>query len=201
MENARLKVLKMVETGQIDVQEATMLLAALEEAEAPDRPEASSETLAQATGPAQESGQRRENRWASLWIYPLMAGGVVLILGSLVIGLVYATGAALGWLVCGWLPMLSGLMIVFLALWSRQASWMHLRISEGGRRKMALSFPLPLTLVAWAVRIAEPFIPQLQKTGVDDLIVALRASGSRGEPIFIDVQDDEEGERVELYIG
>jgi hypothetical protein len=36
---------------------------------------------------------------------------------------------------------------------------------------------------------------------VDDLILALRESSSRGEPLFIDVQDDQDGERVELYIG
>ena len=201
MENERLEILKMVEAGQIDAQEAAMLLSALDEAEAQDLPNAPAESLAQTATPAPESFQNRENRWARFWVYPMMAGGIALVLGSLAIGMIYATGAALGWLVCGWLPMLLGLLVVFLALWSRQATWMHLRISEGGQRKMAFSFPLPLTLAAWAVRIAEPFVPQLRETAVDDLIVALRESASRGEPFSIDVQDDQEGERVELYIG
>jgi hypothetical protein len=78
---------------------------------------------------------------------------------------------------------------------------MHLRISEQGRRKMAFSFPVPLGLAAWAIRIAQPFVPQLRDTGVDEVILAVRDSASRGEPLFIDVQDDEDGERVELYIG
>jgi hypothetical protein len=56
-------------------------------------------------------------------------------------------------------------------------------------------------LAAWVVRIAQPFIPQLKQTGVDDLILALRDSSSRSEPIFIDVQGDQDGERVEIYIG
>ena len=51
------------------------------------------------------------------------------------------------------------------------------------------------------MRIAQPFIPQLEDTGVDDLIIALRDSASSGEPLFIDVQDDEEGERVQIYFG
>jgi hypothetical protein len=76
-----------------------------------------------------------------------------------------------------------------------------LRISEEGKRKVAFSFPLPLSLTALAVRMAQPFVPQLRDTGVDDLIIALRESSSRGEPLFIDVQDDQDGERVELYIG
>jgi hypothetical protein len=66
---------------------------------------------------------------------------------------------------------------------------------------MALSFPLPLTLAAWALRLAQPFVPQLRDTGVDDLIIALRHSTAEGQPLVVDVQDDETGERVEIYIG
>ena len=102
---------------------------------------------------------------------------------------------------CGWLPLLLGLTVVLLALWSRRAAWLHLRISEDGKRKMGFSFPLPLTLTAWVVRIAQPFVPQLQETGVDDVIIALRDSATHGEPLFIDVEDEEDGERVEIYIG
>ena len=80
---------------------------------------------------------------------------------------------------------------------------LHLRIREGGgsRARMALSFPLPLTLAAWALRLAQPFVPQLRDTGVDDLIIALRHSTAEGQPLVVDVQDDETGERVEIYIG
>lgn len=199
MENERLEILKMVESGQISAEEATTLLAALAEPTAevplgvPERAEPPPPTLSPM--------ETAENRWARFWIYPLLAGGAVLIAGALVMALVYATDGARGWLCCGWLPMLLGLLVLLLALWSRRATWMHLRISEEGKRKMALSFPLPLSLAAWAVRIAQPFSPQLQQTGVDDLILALGDSSSHSGPIFIDVQDDQDGERVEIYIG
>jgi len=143
----------------------------------------------------------RENRWARFWIYPLMAGGVVLILGALIMGLVYSTGAARGWRVCGWLPMILGLGVMLIAWWTRSATWLHLRVSEEDGRNVAFSFPLPLTLAAWALRMAQPFVPQLKDTGVDDLIIALRQGKSRNEPLFIDVEDDEKGEKVEIYIG
>jgi hypothetical protein len=197
MEQEQLEILKMVEAGQIDAKEAAQLLAALDEVMLPD-----SEEVRGAAPPLPlGTTERQASQWARFWIYPMMAGGGVLIVGALVMGLVYASGGAKGWLVCGWLPMLMGLTVVVLALGTRRAPWMHLRISEGGKRKIALSFPLPLTLAAWAVRIAQPFVPKLQETGVDDLIVALRDSAVRGKPVFIDVQDDQEGERVELYIG
>jgi hypothetical protein len=192
-EEERLQILNMLQAGQIGAEEAARLLSALEE----PQEGAPVETLPPTSKPA----ERRESRRARFWIYPMMAGGVVVLLGALVTGLVYATGTARGWLLCGWLPMLLGLTVMVLAVWTRRAAWLHLRISEGGRRKMAFSFPLPLTLAAWAVRIAQPFVPQLQESGVDDLIIALRESTGRGEPFYIDVQDNDEGERVEVYIG
>jgi hypothetical protein len=193
MEEERLQILMRLENGQIDAQEAADLLAALH-VEEPD-------AIQEPAAPAGVQAPRSQERWARFWIYPLMAGGAVLIVGSLIMGLVYATQATRGWLVCGWLPMILGLVTVLLAWWTRQARWLHLRISEGDRRKVAFSFPLPLGLAAWGLRIAQPFVPRLRETGVDDLIIALRDSASHDEPLFIDVQDDEDGERVQLYIG
>lgn len=198
MESERLEILKMLEEGQIDAQEAAALLAALGESQAA---EDAAEAPAEGLPPDREPPEPMETRWAKFWIYPMMAGGAILLLGALVVGLVSLAGGAWGWLLCGWPLLLLGLLIFVLALWSRSATWMHLRISEQGRRKMAFSFPVPLGLAAWAVRIAQPFVPQLQDTGVDEVILAVRDSASRGEPLFIDVQDDEDGERVELYIG
>jgi hypothetical protein len=189
----RMAILKMVEDGRISAEEAGTLLAALDEQE---------EEIALEAEPRAESRlDPSAVRWASFWIYPMIAGGIILLLGAMVIALVYSTGAARGWLLCGWLPMLLGFAVVILAWWSQRATWLHLRISEEGQRKIAFSFPLPLGLAAWVLRIAQPFVPQLAESGVDDLIIALRDSASRGEPLFIDVEDDEEGERVELYIG
>jgi hypothetical protein len=197
MNDERLQILKMLEAGAIDAQEAATLLAALKESAASAEVEPEVEVLPPIPGPA----ERRESRWARFWIYPLLVGGGVLLLGGLIISLVYATGAARGWLVCGWVPLFLGLMVVILALWSRRAAWLHVRISEGGKRKMAISFPLPLTLAAWGVRIAQPFVPKLRETSVDELILALRDSASHGQPVFIDVEDEEAGELVEVYLG
>jgi len=195
MEEERLQILHMLEVGQIDADEASALLAALDAAE----PETVEEevVLTSEPGPAPRPGEQ----WARFWVYPLMAGGVVLIVGALVMGLVYSADAARGWLVCGWLPMILGFVVILLAWWSRNARWLHLRISEGGKRKIAFSFPLPLGLAAWGLRIAQPFVPQLRETGVDDLTIALRDNLSNDEPLFIDVKDDEQGERVQVYIG
>jgi hypothetical protein len=207
MEEERLQILKMVEAGQIDVEEAAKLLAALDAADADGDADADADADAgveveeeEVLPPAAPQPVPGEG-WTRFWIYPLLAGSVVLILGAAIMSLVYSLDAARGWLVCAWLPMILGAIVIALAWWSRQARWLHLRISEGNKRKMAFSFPLPLGLAAWVLRIAQPFVPQLRETGVDDLIIALRDGALQDGPLFVDVQDDEQGERVELYIG
>jgi hypothetical protein len=198
MEEERLGILRMLETGQIGAEEAASLLAALKPEE-PVQPE-----IAEAVPlPREDRLPSSEARWARFWVYPLMVGAGVLAVGALVAVLVYATSAARGWLVCGWLPMILGLGVMLLAWWTRRATWLHLRISEGdsGRRRIALSLPLPLAFTAWVLRVAQPFVPQLKETGVDELIIALRDSARRDEPMSIDVQDDEGGERIQIYIG
>ena len=197
MQEERLQILKMVEDGQISATEAAALLAALATpVETVSEPKniGEPETVGEPDPAA---------HWRRFWIYPLLAGGCLLIAGAIVIGLLSAVGAARGWLLCGWMPMMLGSLLGILAWWSRSSTWLHLRIREGGdgRRNMAISFPLPLTLAAWALRVAEPFVPQLRDTGVDDLIIALRHSSAEGQPLVVDVQDDESGDRVEIYIG
>jgi hypothetical protein len=201
MSEERLQILKMLQAGQIDAEQASALLAAVGEPE--PGTEASMEDVdeVEVLAPTPESAARMRDSWSRFWILLLVAGVAVLFLGALIISLTYSADTLWGALLCGWPLALVGLAVVLLAIWSRRATWMHLRISEGGQRKIAFGFPLPLTLAAWVMRVAQPFIPQLQETGVDDLIIALRESAAHGQPFSIDVQDDEDGERVQLYIG
>jgi len=213
MGEERLGILKMLEDGQIGVEEAAELLAALRPEAAEERPRGEdgeqdgatpslekAEPVVEVAAPAPQR-EGMPGNLSRFWIYPAMAGGGLLVVGAALMGLFYAANAATGWRVCcGWVPMIVGLLVALLALWSRTARWLHLRISEQGKRKMAFSFPLPLTLTAWVVRIAQRFVPQLKETAVDEVIIALRDS-DRDEPFSVDVQDGEDGERVQVYIG
>ncbi|HNS50598.1 MAG TPA: hypothetical protein PKO09_05395 [Anaerolineae bacterium] len=197
MENDRMQVLQRLEAGEIDAATALRLLKEIEpvgvEAGPLEQPE-DGETIT-----AARAGGQPPNHWARFWLFPLAAAGILLAVGGLILFFVLLTGAARGWRVCGWLPLTLGVLGVLFALWSRSAKWLHVRVQEKHGKRIAISFPVPLTLVAWILRVVGPFVPQLRETGADEMILAFRDTG-RDEPLHLQV-DDEDGEHVEIYVG
>jgi hypothetical protein len=49
--------------------------------------------------------------------------------------------------------------------------------------------------------VAEPFVPQMRNTGVDDVIVSMKDNVKKDQPLIIDVNDDEDGEHVQVIVG
>jgi hypothetical protein len=64
-----------------------------------------------------------------------------------------------------------------------------------------IALPLPLGPVAWVLRVARPFVPQLEETGADEVILALRDEIRAGRPFRIEVDEGEGGEQVQVYFG
>jgi hypothetical protein len=108
------------------------------------------------------------------------------------------------WFGCAWLPFLLGLAVMVMAWGSRTARWLHLRVQQRPGewpRTIAFSFPLPLRLTAWFLRSFGPYIPQLKGTGVDEMILALGRTTGPTSPLLVEVEEGENGERVQIYIG
>jgi len=205
MGNGKLEVLRRLQAGEIDAEAALGLLREMEPSESDQSggadafgaPEVPAEGEVIRAAPA--TAVRPPKHWANFWLYPLAAAGALLALGGLVLALVVGFGAARGWQVCGWLPFSLGVLGLLFALWSRSAKWLHVRVKAKEGKRIAISFPVPLTLTAWVLRIAQPFVPQLRDTGADEMILAFR-DAKRDEPLHVQV-DDEDGEQVEIYIG
>ncbi|MCK4976036.1 MAG: hypothetical protein KAS36_03815 [Anaerolineales bacterium] len=143
-------------------------------------------------------------KWRRWWRMLLWVGVTITILGGL---LMYWAQQAYGigfWFICAWVPFLLGLALMVMAWQSRTARWIHIRVHQRPGewpQKIALSFPIPLRMTAWFLRVFGGRIPGLRDTSVDELIVALGDSTSPENPLFIEVEDDEDGERVEIFIG
>ena len=189
---ARMRVLQMIEDGQVSAADGLKLLDGLSaDATAP---------VADETAPAANPDLDYWRRW---WIVPMWVGIGVLLVGAVLMFAAYQAGGLGFWFVCAALPFAAGVVIMALAAGSRS---LHVRVRTNPRtndwpRNIALSFPLPIRLTAWLLRLFGPYIPQLKDHGLDEVILALAETTSSDTPLYVDVDEGEGGERVQVYIG
>ncbi len=144
------------------------------------------------------------DKWRRWWIIPLWTGVGVTMIGSI---LMYAALQSSGmgfWFVFASLFFALGLVLIILAWQSRTARWLHLRIRQRPGHtpeRIALSFPLPIRLTAWFFRTFRDRIPGIQNTSIDEVILALDHSATPENPLYISVNDEEDGENVQIFIG
>lgn len=192
MREERMQILRMVEKGQISAAEGVQLLEALADEDKTNDGETISADISSLGDP------RR------FWVYPALAGAGIAAIGAALYLAIYARWGMTLWLTCGIVPFLTGVTIATLGWWSRQARWFHLRITNlhTDQRQFVMSLPLPLRLTAWVVSIARPFIPRFRDTGLDEMILSLRDGIEQsGQPLVVDVTDEDEGERIQIYFG
>jgi hypothetical protein len=157
------------------------------------------------TGEAIPAGASPDfNRWRQAWMIPLWAGVGVAVLGAVLMYQVQLAAGVSFWFFCAAVPFALGVILMTLAWQSRTARWLHLRVQhagEGWPRVFAISFPLPLGIVGWAMRTFGVRIPGLETTSGDELVQIIQTSTSPDNPLYVEVEDEEDGEKVQIYIG
>ena len=203
MSEERAKILQMVADGKITAEQASQLLAALDD----DGLGVQGELLAgepePSTLPPPALSGVEGPHFGNLWLIPMYVGLALFVCGALAVFPLYAASGSWLWLLCGWPVFLIGLLTMLTGWLVRKSRWIHIRITnvDGSRRNIKLSFPLPLRLTAWTLKVASRFSSKLKETGVDEIIVALNEGLKSDQPLVVDVQDDDDGERVQVYIG
>ena len=143
-------------------------------------------------------------RWKRWWVIPLWIGAGITVIGGL---LMYWASSANGfgfWFACSWFPFLLGVALLGLAWSSRTAPWLHVRVYQSPGKtpqKIAISFPIPIRLTAWGLRAFGHYIPHMEGVSLDEVILALKDVSKDGTPLFVDVNEGEDGERVQVFIG
>jgi hypothetical protein len=197
----RMQILERVEGGEISAQEGMRLL---EELQSEARVDAAPVVLG-APEPS-DSAQLDADiaKWKRWWVIPFMVGvALTTVIAVLMMSAIQASGYGF-WFFCLWLPFALSIALIALAWQSRTARWLHVRVNTGQDefpRRIAISFPLPVRLTAWALRTFGWRIPALRNTSVDELVLALNDATSSQRPLYVEVNDGEEGERVQVFIG
>jgi hypothetical protein len=143
-------------------------------------------------------------KWRRWWMIPMWVGIGITIFGGLLMYWAWASNGFGFWFACTWFPFLLGVAAMALAWGSRYSRWLHIRIQQKPGQKperIAISFPIPLRFTAWILRNFGQYIPNIDATGLDEIILAVKDSTSSEAPLFIDVDEGKNGERVQIFIG
>jgi hypothetical protein len=151
-----------------------------------------------------------------LWQVPLWIGVLITILGAWGMYTLVLASKLNFWFYCLNIPLLIlGVLVIVAAVGSRKARWIFVDVHQKPGEKPArifLGFPLPLKFVAGFMRVMTQWFPGLAKEmnedkdgpGVDGMlkILDLVDTGFTGdEPLVVNVDEGDNGERVQVYIG
>lgn len=227
-EPLRMQILNMIERGDISTEEGLRWLEALAksgslpaaqddlEADLLEDPNISEQRYTKSSSQPPDTGEvlqppastdqlpfdaARIRRW---WVVPLWIGvGITVIAGLLMYWANQAQGIGF-WFACASVPFALGLLLMILAVQSRTARWLYLRVEQPQDewpRTIQLGFPLPIRPAAWLLRILKGRIPNMPDIAVDEMLLALGRSATPENPFYVQVDDDDDGEKVEIYIG
>ena len=142
-------------------------------------------------------------KWRSFWWIPMWIGVGVTVIGSMFMYWAWNTNGFGFWFACAWFPFTLGVVLMALAWASRTARWLHVRVHQKPGQKperIAISLPIPLRLTAWFLRVFGKKIPNMGNTSLDEVIMALDATSPEA-PFYVEVNEGDDGERVEGYLG
>ncbi len=153
-----------------------------------------------------EPSQPKEDlsRYKQWWRVPLFIGLGILTLAALWMNSAYQSAGLGFWFYCSWLPFLLGVALIALAWNSRVSPWLHVRVTQPpgeSPQHIAVSLPLPIRFSAWFLRNFGHRIEGLSHTNVDEVILALGTTARSGDPFYVHVDEGEDGNQVEVFIG
>ncbi|HEX2698469.1 MAG TPA: hypothetical protein VHM28_12235 [Anaerolineales bacterium] len=198
------QILKMVEDGKISAEEAMKLIKALEESSVEMKViDASEPQFDKANASEFEKIARQARYW---WQILLWIGvGVTALSGYWLYRLVNVSNFGF-WFYCAWAPLLFGVLLSLGLLLSASASrWLYVKVwqPEGSDwpHQIVFGLPLPLGWVGWFLRNFGQYIEGLRHSDVDEIIQFINDGFSLKEPLIVNIDQGEHGERVQVYLG
>lgn len=207
----RRKILQMVADGKVSAEEAAALIRALDDSAGE---EASAETEVYMPKPGM-SGERsdapeidevrlRAHRFSTafLWIGILMTIFTAWWMFS-----IQQNSGLNFWFYCLGMPLTLGIVLIALGAGSRTSRWLYVNVDrsqsrdQDGPQRISLAFPLPLGFAGWFIRNVGRHIEELRDKNVDAIADMIALAKNMNEPLIVHVDDSDDGEKVQVFIG
>ncbi len=204
----RLEILEMIQRGTISPKEGLNLIEALgelwEEEASGEFDTGVDDIEPQALIPTPVFMEEEFNKWRAWWVIPFWIGvGITTLGGALMYWAWSVKGLGLGFFLA-WIPFLVGVGTMMLGWNSKTGPWVHIRIQQAPGEKperIAISLPIPTRFFAWTIRTFGGFIQGVDAAGIDAVLMGLENSSPGEPPLSIDIADNEDGQKVKVYIG
>jgi len=203
----RRKILQMVEEGKISAEQASNLMRALDtdEAEIEVVETESTSDFEGGDGSSSPEFERVKARARKFAMIPLWIGILIAVLSSWGIYSIQQNVGMNFWFYCLLFPLFLGIFLIVIGTGGQSSRWLYVNVdrhsAHEGPRNITLGFPLPFGLTSWFLRTFGHNFHGMKNTNVDDIIQILDATGKSGEPFIVNANNDENGERVQIYIG
>lgn len=206
----RRKILQMVADGKISAEEAATLMRALDEDTAEDEPQvimsAPIDTGERSDAPELEQVRKRAGFFSNAI---LVIGILSTVLFSWILFSIQQNAGLNFWFYCFSMPLFFGILLIILGAGSKNSRWIYVNVDrtnskkdKDGPRKISIAFPLPIKFAGWFIKNFGSRIDGLKNTNVDDVVQAI-AMANQGftDPIIVHVDDNDDGEKVQVFIG
>lgn len=194
-----LGILEKIETGEISAKTGIQLIGEINE-ESNDTPKTDKNTKTEINQDRPSISKEEIERWKKWWTLPLYIGLGIVIISTFWLNAAYQNSQFGFWFFCSWIPLIIGLLLITLSWGTRNGPWIHVRV-RGEKERVAFSIPAPIGLTGWILRNFGHYIPQLEKTSVDEILLALENTSKQNAPLYVQVDEGEKGEQVEIFIG
>lgn len=82
----------------------------------------------------------------------------------------------------------------------QKARWLRIRVTDQTTGKKKVTVNVPVGLVNVAMKMGAKFVPELEEMDSDQIMEAIEAIKSGAHGKIVDVEDEEDGERVEIFV-
>lgn len=80
------------------------------------------------------------------------------------------------------------------------AQWLRVRVTDQKSGKQKVTVNVPVSLVDVAFKVGAKFAPELEEMDSNVVMEAIEAIKSGAQGKIVEVEDDEDGERVEVFV-